>query len=99
MKEYKKEGDNLIITIPLKTRRYNPYQEMAGEDGDTGEMDNLIGLYEGEYNNGLAHRIDMNYKDKSDQWSDYVYKLNGDRKEFLEMCKELELDYVTDKEI
>ena len=96
MKEYSRQGDNLIITIPLKTRRYNPYEEMAGGDGDVGEMPSLIGLYEGEYNNGLAHRIDMDYKGKSDQWSDYVYKLDGDRKEFLEMCEELGLDYIDD---
>lgn len=86
---YKVENDNLIITIPLKTFRSNPYDEDYQE-----EMDNLIGLYEGEYNNGLAYRVDMSYKGKDDQWSDYVFKLNGSREEFEVMCKELKIDWV-----
>jgi hypothetical protein len=88
-KVYKKEGDNLIITIPLKQRRYNPWM-----DEHVGEMDNIIGLYEDEYTNGLCYRIDMDYKGKPDQWSDYFFKLDGTEDEFNEMCKELGIDSV-----
>lgn len=88
-KEYQKVGDNLVITIPLKTQRFNPYKEMAGRNGYVGEMDNIIGFYENEYSNGLVYRIDMEYKGKDDQFTDYFYKLNGSLKEFEEMIKEL----------
>ena len=94
MREYKKEGNDLIITIPFKKRRFNYYNEMATGDGDVGEMDTIIGLYEDEYNNGLAYRIDMDYKGKDDQCSDYFYKLNGTKEEFEEMIKELGIDAI-----
>ena len=96
MKLYRKENNKLIIEVPLKTRRFNPYNEMATGNGDVGEMDNIIGLYENEYKNGLCFRIDMDYKDKSDQWSDYFFKLDGTKKEFEEMCLELEIDAIYD---
>lgn len=86
---YKKENDNLIITIPLKTHRSNPYMDDYSQ-----EMDNIIGLYEGEYNNGLAYRIDMEYKGKDDQYSDYFFKLNGSKEEFDKMIKELGIDVI-----
>lgn len=91
MKNYKIVDNKLIIEIPLKTKRSNPYNESVGE-----EMDAIIGLYEGEYNNGICGRIDMDYKDKPDQWTDYIFKLNGTEEEFQEMCKELNIDIVYD---
>lgn len=89
MKNFRIENNNLIITVPLKTKRYNPYLDKM-----TGEMDNVIGLYEDEYNNGLCYRLDMQYKGKEDQWTDYFYKLNGTKEEFKEMIKELGIDAV-----
>lgn len=89
MKNFRIENNNLIITIPLKTKRYNPFL-----DKETGKMDNIIGLYEDEYNNGLCYRLDMQYKGKEDQWTDYFYKLNGTKEEFKEMIKELGIDAV-----
>lgn len=88
-KIYKKEGDNLIISVPLKTKRMNPY-----DDDYCPEMDNIVGMYEGEYENGLAYRIDMSYKDKGDQVSDYFFKLNGTLEEFKEMCSDLGIDFM-----
>ena len=93
-KIYKIEDNNLIITVPLKTRRFNPYNDMAGEDPDTGEMSNIIGLYENDYTNGLCYTIDMDYKGKDDQWSDYFFRLDGTHEEFEEMCKYLKISYV-----
>jgi len=87
---WKKEKENLVITVPLKTTRSNPYM---GDDYHP-KMDNIIGLYEGEYKNGLCFRIDMDYKGKDDQWSDYFFKLDGDKKEFEGMIKELGIDAV-----
>lgn len=89
MKEYRKEGDKLIIEIPLRKQRYDPYG-----DRYTGEMDNIIGLWYGPYENGLAYRIDRKYKGKDDDFTDYFFKLNGDFKEFEKMCKELGITWV-----
>ena len=86
--EYKKVGKNLVITIPLTTRRVNPY------DDDGEEMDNIIGLYESENDNGLTFRIDMAYKGKPDQNTDYFYKLDGTQEEFRAMCQELKIDSI-----
>lgn len=83
-------GTNLTITIPRFTKRANPCEDDFGEDND--EMDNIIGLYEGEYENGLAYRIDMSYKGKADQTSDYFFRLDGSKKEFEEMIKKLSID-------
>lgn len=83
-KEYKKENGNVVITVPLKTRRYDPYGDRYLD-----EMDNIIGLWYGPHNNGLAYRIDMSYKGKDDQWTDMFFKLDGDKEDFEKMCKEL----------
>ena len=88
-KQYKKEGDNLIITVPLKARRYDPWTEELTE-----EMDNIIGVFESEDDNGLAHRIDMSYKGKPDQYTTYFYKLDGSKEDFDAMIKELEIDAI-----
>lgn len=83
--------NNLEIIIPLKTTRSNPYMEDYHP-----EMDNLIGVIESEMDFGFCYRIDMEYKNKGDQWTDYVLKLDKDmnRKEFRELCKRLDIDLV-----
>ena len=92
MKEdIKIKNGNLIITVPLKTTRSNPY------DPDLFcEMDNIVGLIEGENDMGFCYRIDMDYKGKDDQWKEYFYKYLGDRKSFEKLCKKLGVDLVYD---
>lgn len=85
------ENGMLVIRVPMETTRSNPYDEEYNDP-----MQNIIGLYEGEYNNGICYRIDMDYKGKSDQWSDYFFKLNGDKKEFEDLMTRLHVDYVED---
>jgi uncharacterized protein YifN (PemK superfamily) len=87
---YKKENGNLIITVPLKTTRSNPYM---GDDYHP-EMDNIIGLFEKDYENGLCYRLDMDHAGKLDQYSDYFFKLDGTREEFDAMIKELGIDAI-----
>ena len=87
---YKKENGNLIITVPLKTTRSNPYM---GDDYHP-EMDSIIGLYEKDYENGLCWRIDCDYKGKDDQYSDYFLKTHYSREEFDAMIKELGIDAI-----
>ena len=87
-----KKKNNLEIIIPLKTHRSNPYM---GDEFHP-EMDNLIGLVENENDFGFCYRIDMDYKDKPDQWTDYVLKLDKDmdEEEFRDLCTKYKIDIV-----
>jgi len=88
MERITKDKDNLIInlTIPLKTKRQNPYDESPGE-----EMNNIIGVIDG-HEIGFANVIDMSYKGKADQTSRIHYLYHGDKEEFRKLCKDLKID-------
>lgn len=86
-----KEKDELVIKIPFSTTRSNPYMEDYHP-----KMDKLIGVIEGEYDYGFCYRIDMEYKDKGDQWTDWVIKVDKDMEqdEFIKLCKKLKIGIV-----
>ena len=87
-----KRGNNLEITlvIPLKQRRCNPYDSGPGE-----EMDAIMGMIDESFDKcGFVYRIDMDYKGKPDQWTDYFYIYNKGTKNFKKLCKELEIDII-----
>ena len=67
-------------------------------DTDVGSHPTLIGLiYKDKYGNdemGWAKVIDMDYKDKGDQWTDIMIHWWGGEKEFKDICDELEIGYV-----
>lgn len=85
-----KDGENLIVRIPLTQRRFNPYEEMFHGDGDTGEMPALVGMIAGrEYT--LSDRIDMDYKDKDDQEGSPILYFDS-REELEEVCKKYGID-------
>ena len=87
-----REKDELVVRIPLKARRFNPYNEMAGENPDTGEMDNIVGVIEnqkGYKETGFMYLIDRHYKGKDDDLGDWVVKCNLDPSEFEMLCKKL----------
>lgn len=86
-KNLKIENNNLIITIPFKRQRNNPYDPEYKE-----EMNNIAGLYEDEFNNGLVYLIDMDYTGKPDQHTDYFYKTECSKEEFDKMIEELKID-------
>ena len=91
----KKVKNKIIIEIPAKTERSNPYMP----DVDVGKHDTLIGLvYKDKFDNenyGLARVIDMSYKDKGDQWTDIIIDCGGMGKEkFEKMCEDIEVDVV-----
>ena len=90
---YKKD-DKLIIEIPLLADRWNPYS-----DSVVGTMPNIIGVIEQVKNStepemGFAYRIDMSYKGKDDQWTDFFFKWFDDQKSFKKLCKDLGIDIV-----
>jgi hypothetical protein len=90
MNKIYKQGENLIIEIPLKQKRFCPFTEE-----EYGEMDNLIGLIipkKFNYKCGFAERIDMAYKDKGDQNTDIFYEYWGDKEDFIKLCGELGIE-------
>lgn len=96
MKEkiYKKD-DKIIIEIPFLSKRSNPYMP---DNADVGEYTTLTGiLYKDKYGNdefGFALTIDMNYKDKGDQWTEIKYYFWGEEKEFKKICKEIGINII-----
>lgn len=90
MKIYKKDK-SIIFEIPMYSKRQNPYME--GEY--VGEYPTLTGIIDkDEYGNeelGFARTIDMAYKDKPDQWTDIVIHYWGDKRDFVELCRKLEI--------
>jgi len=87
------EKNNLVIKIPLKTKRYNPY-----EADTTEEMDNIVATIDkdkhGNEEMGFCNCIDMSYKGKGDQHTDFFYKYWGEKEEFKKLCKELKIDII-----
>lgn len=86
--------DNLIITLLLKGRRYNPYNEMAGLDPYTGDYDAVVGVIEnhdGYSECGFMGVQDFSYKNKGDQLTDWIIKTNLEPEEFEKLVKELKM--------
>ena len=93
MKIATKNGD-LMVSILLKTRRYNPYNDIAGDNPDTGEMDNIVGVIEdhkGWEEMGFMYLEDMDYKGKDDQLTDWCVKYHGEPEKFEKLCRELKI--------
>jgi len=95
MKEkwYKKDN-KIIIEIPYWSKRINPYME--GEDvGDYQTLTGLIIKHDKDGNNwdekGFALTIDMDYKDKDDQYTDIMFHFTGEEERFIELCKKLKI--------
>jgi hypothetical protein len=93
-----KTKDHLIIEIPLTTTRSNPWMENWHP-----KMDNVIAVINGfhDQNNnwdemGFCYRIDMDYADKPDQWTDFFFKWFGEQREFEKLCEELGIEIVYD---
>ncbi len=87
MKVYKKDN-KIIFEIPCESPRYDPYSEK--EYGLHPALVGLISLDEfGNRELGWANVIDMGYKDKHDQFTDYLIKWHGGEEEFLQICESI----------
>lgn len=88
-----KKGKNLIIEIPLVGQRINPYDPDLKRD-----MKNICALItkdkDGNEEMGFCKYIDMEYKGKTDQFTDFFYKWWRDKVEFEEICKKLKIDII-----
>src|SRR3989338_8119072 len=92
MKVYKRYN-KIIFEVPSESCRYDPYSEK--EYGSHQTLVGLVSLDESankEY--GWAEVIDMGYKDKPDQFTDYVIKWYGGEEEFLQICEDIEVNIV-----
>ena len=99
--KYEKIGENIIITIPFWSKRFNPYMiKENGEPEDVGEYPTLTGLiirHDKDGNDwdeiGFANTIDMDYKDKADQVDGFAVMWDGEEKDFIELCKKWGIGY------
>jgi len=88
-----KDKKDLIIKVPLKAVSSNPYDEYEEE------YDNIIGIIEpdpqsSEPKLGFCYQINMSYKNKPNQWTDYfLIYTQGDKKDFIKLCEELGIDW------
>lgn len=80
---WKREGNELVIHIPLKGKRFNPYM---GDDQPDVEFDSVAGFID-EFRCGLVHMIDMDYKGKDDQWTDIFVEWPGSKEDFRTWCE------------
>lgn len=80
----------LSFEIPITVKRNNPYAEE-----DCGLMDNIIGLIDKD-KFGLAKTIDMSYKGKADQYTDFFLDLSFfmDEKEFEQLCEKNKISII-----
>mgnify|MGYP000915589125 CR=1 FL=1 len=83
------KDDKLVIEVPLKAQRSNPYDPNYHD-----EMCNIIGVFKDDYKNGIAYRIDMEYKGKDDQWTRNFLNTDLDREDFEDLIRKLKIDAV-----
>lgn len=88
------QTDNEInFTFPRYQKRLNPYDE----ESDFGEYPTFTGLIvrhrkDNQYDEmGFARTIDMDYKGKPDQVSDFVVMWDGGEEEFKKECEKLQI--------
>lgn len=90
---YTVENENLIITIPLKTTRWNPYEAEGNANYIGAEMNNVVGIV--NYPDcGFGHWIDMDYKGKEDQDTGILHDWDGSTEEFKKFCKDNKIDLI-----
>ena len=86
------QNGKLIISIPLKQKCNNPY-----DDADY-EIDNIIGVItpnprHSSPDMGFCYQIDRSYKGKGPDITDYFYKSEEwTEEEFKKLCEKLKID-------
>ena len=92
--QYKNENNKIIIEIPYWSDRHEPFTYKV-----TGKHVTLVGQIvkrsESIEDYGFGYVIDMDYKDKNDQFTSIMFRYTeGGKEEFIELCKKLKIDYV-----
>jgi hypothetical protein len=84
-----KDKDNLIVTIPLKQKIYNSYDEEFH-----GEMFAIVGVIAGD-EQGFHHLIDMEYAGKPPQIGQVIISTCLEENAFRKLCDELGVECFT----
>ena len=79
-----KQGDYMIVSIPLKQEENNCYMH----DEDLGEVDNLMGVIAGD-SFSLSQSIDLSYKGDTQEGMPIL--MFNDREELEKVCKEFNI--------
>lgn len=82
------EKDEYVVTMRFKCNkpRTSPYHD---DDVDLGTYSEITGVIESETGRfGFAYTIDMDYKDKPDQYTqnNLYLDMEMDQKEFVKLC-------------
>ena len=86
-----KKNNKIYFEVPAFEQRYNPYS-----DDYFGSYPTLTAIIDREENKmGWAWTIDMDYKGKTDQFSNIVREWPGSKEEFIKINKDLSLAVVT----
>ncbi len=89
MKIYKK-NDKVIIELDYFQHKNNPYDPEEEKE----LTHNLLGVITGdEDGQGIYQLNDLSYKDSQQTGSPLVYTYL-DRDKFIQLCKDLEIDYI-----
>jgi len=88
MEKISVKNNNLVIEIPLKVKRFCPY-----EGKNIGDMDNICGLID-KKECGFAYFVDRYYKGKSDDVSIIFYQYYNGKNDFKKLCKKLGIKVV-----
>lgn len=95
---YKKLKNKIVIEIPFWSKRSNPYMD---DNADVGKYPTLTGMVINHKKNGndweevgFALTIDMDYKDKADQYTDIWFQHDAEPEEFKKLCKKWEIPFV-----
>ena len=85
-----KKKDTITFEFPLESPRYNPYMKDDEQHGSYPVFTCLVIRHNGYDEMGFAGTIDRNYKGKNDDVGDIIVAWDGEEKEFIEKCRELE---------
>lgn len=90
---FKKEDSKIIIEIPFFCARSNPWMEES--PGDYPTLTGLIVRHNKDGNDwdemGFAYTIDMDYKNKDDQYTDIMFHYDGEEEDFKKLCVEFDI--------
>lgn len=89
----REEGEEFLFEVRLtKTSfRQNPYMEKESDEGLLGTYPTVVGIVDEDMSDyGFARTIDMDYKDKPDQWTSNFLEVSAflEQAEFEQLCKE-----------
>lgn len=92
---YTIEENNLVLRVPLKTKRFNPYEADSTDNYIGEEMDNIVGIYDSTLSQcGFGYWIDMSYKGGGDQNTNIFFTWEGSHNDFTNFCRRNNIEII-----